>query len=51
MQIGDCDYGVCGDCYAIDLVTVTKRGWLLLRYKGPAYKWQIWVQATDTFWQ
>ena len=27
--IGDCDYGVCGDCNAFDLVTVRKLGWLL----------------------
>ena len=29
MQIGDCDYGVCGYCNAFDLVTVRKLGWLL----------------------
>ena len=29
MQIGDCDYGVCGGCNAIDLVAVIKCRWLL----------------------
>ena len=27
--ICDCDYGVCGDCNAFDLVTVRQLGWLL----------------------
>ena len=29
-MIGYCDYDVCCDCSAIDLVTVKKFGWLLL---------------------
>ena len=28
---------VCGDCNAIDLVTVMKCGWLLFYYGGPTY--------------
>ena len=27
--IGDCDYGVCGECNAFDLVTFRKLGWIL----------------------
>ena len=29
-MIGYCDYDVCGDCSANDLVNVRKFGWLLL---------------------